>query len=212
MRSRYSGCMENLAGRRYGRWMVLGCDLTVSVKHPQWHCRCDCGQEASVRADHLRNGRSRSCGCLQVEAVRRPKLSTEQRIAAAERHAAQGIWHKMIDRCHLPDHRYYRNYGGRGITVCARWLDFENYFADMWPRPAGGLMMDRIDNDGNYEPRNVRWASRKTQNSNQRRNRRITFKGETLLLTEWAERFGIKTKTLWMRLHRGWSLEKALRP
>lgn len=118
-------------------------------------------------------------------------------------------WSGMIKRCYTQAHRAYANYGGRGIAVCDRWREsFENFHADMGDRPAG-LSIDRIDNNGNYEPSNCRWATCKQQSRNTRKARLITLNGETRCLTEWAELTGIKAITLLFRLDRGWSIEKA---
>lgn len=123
------------------------------------------------------------------------------------------MWYKMIERCHNPNNRSYRLYGARGISVCPRWRErVRNWYEDMWPRPSGAHSMDRIDNDGNYEPGNVRWATTKEQNRNKRTNRRIEFNGDALILAEWAEKLGLNEDTLKWRLKHGWDLERALTP
>jgi hypothetical protein len=109
-----------------------------------------------------------------------------------------------------PNQKNYPDYGGRGISMCSEWLDdFAQFRRDMGPRPIG-YSLERIDNDGHYEPRNCRWANRGEQNRNTRRNRPLTLNGETLLLTQWAERLGITSQSLTKRLTRGWSVEAAL--
>jgi hypothetical protein len=104
----------------------------------------------------------------------------------------------------------YPYYGGRGIRVYERWLDFRVFFKDMGPRPSKLHSLERKDNNGNYEPGNCRWATHIEQMRNKRSNRLITFKGRTLPLSAWAESIGVSTKVLWARLHAGWSLAKAL--
>jgi hypothetical protein len=116
----------------------------------------------------------------------------------------------MRDRCRNPKHRAYKNYGGRGITVCERWNSFENFYADVGDRPSPKHSIDRIDNDLGYEPGNVRWADQKTQSRNSRRNRLVAINGETLCLQDWAERMGLGRCTIYDRLRRGWSIERAL--
>lgn len=105
----------------------------------------------------------------------------------------------MIGRCFKKKNHKYPDYGGRGITVCDRWLDFTAFYDDMGERPKG-MTIERIDNGGNYEPDNCRWATPKEQANNTRRNRRITFNGETLNLTAWAERLGVTYGVLHWRL------------
>lgn len=116
----------------------------------------------------------------------------------------------MIARCCNPKSQVYENYGGRGITVCERWLEsFENFFADMGVCPTG-LSIDRIDNDGPYSPENCRWATDKEQGRNKRTCRFLEMNGERLPLSEWAERLGIPENTIRNRLRRGWSDERTL--
>ena len=115
----------------------------------------------------------------------------------------------MRQRCENPGSTQWPHYGGRGITVCARWQDFANFFADMGERPAN-CTLDRIDNDGPYSPENCRWATQKEQTNNRRRNRMITFGGETKTLQQWAERTGINHSTILMRFKLGWPVERAL--
>ena len=121
------------------------------------------------------------------------------------------IWRAIKARCHSVGSVSYAWYGGRGIRVCERWFDsFENFFADMGPRPSKAHSVDRIDNDGNYEPGNCRWATRKEQQRNKRNNRLITYNGETMCLEAWADRLGIGWATIHERLDRGWSVADAL--
>lgn len=119
-------------------------------------------------------------------------------------------WANMLLRCRNPGASNYAYYGGRGIRVCERWLTFENFFADVGPRPSAKHTLDRINSEGHYEPGNVRWATMKEQGRNTRRNHLITFGGETLCAAEWAERTGIDQIAIIKRLRRGWSVEDAL--
>lgn len=120
------------------------------------------------------------------------------------------VWLGMRQRCVNPHCAGYSNYGGRGIKVCARWDSFEAFLSDMGERPAE-LFLDRIDNNGNYEPSNCRWATRTVQNRNSRHNRLITFRGVTLPISEWAERQGLRVHLVQDRIARyGWSPEEAL--
>jgi hypothetical protein len=126
------------------------------------------------------------------------------------RTAEYGIWKGMRQRCTNPTVRDYHRYGGRGIEVCERWESFTAFLADVGPRPGPGYSLDRIDNDGDYEPGNVRWATAKEQQRNTDRVRRFTYQGETLTLPEWAERVGMPAALIGRRVWSGWSVEAAL--
>lgn len=120
------------------------------------------------------------------------------------------LWRLMISRCQKPKTKMFEAYGGRGIKVCERWQNFDNFCADMGPRPSPELQMDRIDNNGNYEPGNVRWATRAQQSRNRRSNINLTFAGRTMCTKDWANEVGIQQPVILGRLRRGWSVEKAL--
>jgi hypothetical protein len=122
---------------------------------------------------------------------------------------AYGSWSVMLKRCLTPSAEKYPAYGGRGIAVCERWLSFENFVADMG-KPPVGMTIDRIDNDGPYEPANCRWATAKQQSRNSRRNRWLTHDGISLPLCDWAQRVGLHRTTIAARLGLGWPVARAL--
>jgi hypothetical protein len=153
---------KDLTGLRFGRLLVTGRGENTAVGQARWICSCDCGKETLVHGYSLRGGLSNSCGCLQ-----RLKTSTANKTHGQTKTSLYRIWAGMFTRCYDKNHRTYKWYGGRGITVCPRWKSFENFSADMGPRP-GNLTLDRINNDGNYELSNCRWASVKEQNTNRR--------------------------------------------
>lgn len=158
-------------GMRFGR-LVLVDRASPRKTHGMWHVRCDCGTEKEVRARLLRDGITQSCGCLMREVNgARQKQRVRHGHARQGAHAAEyDCWVAMRQRCSNPRNPMWHNYGGRGIQVCARWINsFENFLADVGHRPGRGYSLDRIDNDRGYEPGNVRWATAKEQGRNTRR-------------------------------------------
>lgn len=199
--------IEIKAGDRYGRLTVaveIEPLVTHSAKRMHRHrivrCKCECGELVDAPLQHLRRGAIVSCGCIRKEyATKHGKRYT----------LTYEIWKTMRQRCVNPRNRKFWLYGGRDITVCDRWLkSFANFLNDMGECPSG-YSIDRVDNDGNYEPANCRWATRKQQARNTRLNRMITFGGHTRCLTEWAEIIGIAQATLRYRL-KHWPIEDAL--
>jgi hypothetical protein len=153
----------DITSERFGRWVVLALHPERSrVREARWACRCDCGGEGIVQGSHLRNGHSTSCSCLRKE--RLAKSNTKHGLS---RSRAYQRWGAMKTRCFNPRYKDYSDYGGRGITVCERWLIFENFFADMGDPPPG-MSLDRIDFNGNYESANCRWATVAEQLANRR--------------------------------------------
>ena len=195
----------DITGKRYGMLVVLEfAHIKISPcghKNAMWLCECDCGNKRVMYGSYIKNHHSPSCGCNKIA-----KATTHGMTNSPE----YSVWRSMVRRCHDTDNISYPRYGGRGITVCERWRSFEAFFEDMGKRPSSKYSIDRIDNDGNYEPSNCRWATYFQQNNNTRFNRRITHAGETLTVSQWAGRIGIKVGTLWERLNSGWSIERAL--
>lgn len=196
-------------GKRYGRLTVLRWDDT----HPgssasKWTCLCDCGTVTYAAGTSLRTGNTRSCGCLRRETAR-----TRNRIHGMTTTRVYQVWKRMLSRCTNSNLKDYVNYGGRGIKVCERWRgSFENFCADMGEPPSDKHSIDRIDNNGNYEPDNCRWATQIEQRNNTRANRFITYRGETRTLAEWARHSGITQPTLKKRLNSGLPLDEVFDP
>lgn len=195
----------DMVGIKAGRLTVLSRVGSDARGQATWLCRCDCGEELVVRGSSLRNGNTRSCGCLLAGAARARRLTHGMANTPAYR-----SWSAIVERCCNANNPSFPRYGGRGIRVCDRWrASFEAFFADMGPRPSG-TSIDRVDNLGHYEPGNCRWATPFEQQNNTSRNKRYTHNGETRTLAEWGRRYGIRAPVVNNRLLRGWSLAEAL--
>lgn len=195
---------------KFGLLTVLG-DDPADRKYRL--CRCDCGAGKRVRIDHLRNGKTISCGC---ERARRSSARTAKLHAANTTHGLSGtrvyvIWLGIKQRCRNPNTLHFERYGGRGIAICERWLKFENFYADMG-EPPEGMTIERIDNDKGYEPGNCRWATRREQQNNRSVNRIIEFDGRRATVAQWARELGIHRNTLDQRLDARWDLDRAFLP
>lgn len=204
---------RDLKGERFGRLTVRRHAEEKTGKQHRWWVQCDCGApEKTVLGSHLTLGRVQSCGCLSRDRLR--SSNTTHGLTHRGRHAPEyAIWCAMKARCSNPNRIGWKDYGGRGIRVCDRWSGpdgFANFLADMGPRPSKAHTLDRKNNDGPYDPDNCRWATRREQARNFRRNVRLTYKGETLTLVEWGERLQVSADAIGARLSRGWSPERAL--
>jgi hypothetical protein len=160
----------DLTGHVYGRLTVISRELNSPVGKTRWLCKCSCGTETVVVGNHMRTGNTKSCGCYHREHAGRLGARNVKHGQAREgkRSPEYTAWYNMWSRCTNTNLAKWANYGGRGIRVCPEWRDFVAFLKHIGPRPAPWMSLDRIDNDGHYEPDNVRWATRKTQNKNRR--------------------------------------------
>lgn len=158
-----------------------------------WKVKCDCGIEKVMRGDSIKNPKVKSCGCYNKSKDRSTHNQTNTKLYR--------IWASMKQRCTNTNNSHYRYYGGRGITYDKQWENFEPFYE--WATTTGykqGLEIDRIDNDGDYEPSNCRWVTRKEQCVNTSSNRWLTYNGETKTISQWAEYFGVKYMDIYNKL------------
>jgi hypothetical protein len=194
--------MIDLTGQRFARLLVLERTSNNRDGKTRWLCACQCGQRTTVLGKYLRSGHTRSCGCLMRETA-----AGLQRTHGGTRTKEYRVWQLMRARC---DDATNPHYGGRGLSVCDRWEAFENFYADMGPRPSSEHQIERRDNDAGYGPENCVWATPKEQANNRSSNRLLTLGGLTLTMQQWSEELCLPYKTIHSRVGRGWSVERAL--
>lgn len=192
----------DLAGQRFGALLAIGESGKTKHGNIKWLCVCDCGREKVVASAKLRQGQAVSCGCLKAELCAAANIkhgnSARGRMTAEYR-----AWCNIIDRCENPSRSGYEHYGARGVSICREWREsFAAFLRDVGNRPTPEHSIDRIDFDGNYEPGNVRWATRVTQARNRSCTRWLEYNGEVRCLSEWSLLLGIKKTTLFQRLRR----------
>lgn len=209
------GKIKDISGQKFGRLTVVAlADRTLwrGEGKTAWVCRCDCGQEKILTGYSFTGGGVKSCGCLQRESATVRATKHGHRLKGKSS-AAYSSWRSMMTRCENKNHHNYKNYGGRGITVCDRWKGvngFRNFLEDMGNPPSERHTIDRIDSNGDYTPQNCRWATPKQQQRNKRSNRFLEFNGQRKTLIEWAEITRIHAGTISSRLKKGWSVERSL--
>lgn len=203
----------DLIRKRFSRLVVT--ERVRKDKHGKilWLCQCDCGEEKIVQSGHLKSGHTKSCGCLRKNTTKRTGLSNIKHGHAQNEELSRTYtsWKNMKSRCTNPSNPNYKNYGGRGITICYRWRNsFPNFLQDMGERPSR-LTIERIKNKLGYYKNNCRWATKKEQNRNKRSNLFLTYKGKIQLVIDWVKEYNIPYSTLCNRLYKlNWPIEKAL--
>ena len=204
----------DITGQRFGRLVAIRYEGSDPRKRRSiWRYACDCGGVRVTSMDSVKDGSVKGCSDCFVERCRvvGSMASHPKRGGKKARSAECTAWRGMRHRCHDKGDKEFRNYGARGITVCDRWrYDFKAFLADMGPRPSPNHSLDRINVNGNYEPSNCRWATRKEQCRNTRFNRNLTLGGVTRCVAEWAEITGISAYTISGRVARGWNDERIL--
>lgn len=205
-----NGRFKDIAGSRFGMLVVVRYVGTIN-KRAHWECRCDCGKTTTASGKLLRIGSTKSCGCLRAWMLKsgRNRL-THGHSKGGKMSKEYKSWVDAKQRCFRKKATSYKYYGQRGITMCERWKNsFELFLADMGICPAG-LELDRINNNGHYEPGNCRWATKKVQQNNKNNNHRLSLNGITRTISEWADLKGVDQRMIWQRIMRGWTVERAL--
>jgi len=188
-------------GKRYNKLTAIRFIRRNEQGSQCWLFHCDCGNEKVIMASDVKRGKIRSCGCL-----RRSKMHEIINTPVYK------VWENMKSRCLNTNKNSddYKRYRGRGIKICKQWMEFKNFYADMGKKPKG-LTLERIDNNGDYCKENCRWATKREQANNTRRNRLITYNSKTKTVAQWARVAGVKYTTFWVRLYKlNWSLKRAL--
>lgn len=205
----------DLTGIRFGRLTVISRAENDKNGKPMWNCVCDCGTEKVLSTSSLQTG-TKSCGCYRREWASTIKVK-HGGCRRGKRDRLYSVWNMIKQRCLDPNCKSYKNYGGRGITICDEWSnDYETFRT--WSLQNGydpeaknhECTIDRIDNDKGYSPDNCRWVEMKVQARNTRANRIIEYNGEEKTLAEWGEETGILPITIHHRLKSGWTLEEAM--
>ena len=204
---------SNLTGQRFGRLLVIEeieprRDAKNRIYH-RWKCKCDCGNFVNVTTNNLKGNHSRSCGCLQSEVAGQQTLKHGYR-----KTRLYSIYNTMKQRCNNPNNTAYKNYGGRGIKVCAEWnkSDGLKTFGD-WALANGyrdDLTIDRINVNGNYEPSNCRWITREEQASNTRRNVFIEYQNIRYTIAQFSRKFNIDHRKVGRAIKKGLNAEEIL--
>lgn len=199
--------LKDYTGERFGKLVAVR--MVERGSRPEnnhrWLFVCDCGQSKEIGIKSVRSGHTASCGCLQRAAVVQRNLVHG---LSRDHRREYRTWKDMRGRCNNPNSQDYPDYGGRGISVCARWDDFAAFLVDMGQRPSGHTI-DRIDVNGMYEPANCRWAAAKLQANNKRSNRTIEFNGEEKTLQQWCDQFGLEPSKVRYRLSVGYPAAEA---
>ena len=203
---------EDLTGKRFGRLIVVEFNGHNKYRQPRWLCKCDCGNTTVVTGSDLRSGATLSCGCYRKDRIMEAKVTHGMSYSNV-----YPEYNNMKRRCYNENAHNYKHYGGRGIKICDRWLnDIHEFYNDVSVLPnfrEEGYTLDRINNDGDYEPGNVRWATRKEQSNNRRPyytcKNLYEYDGKMRSLKEISDITGISRSTLNNRILKGWEPEKA---
>ena len=201
---------RDLTGKTFGRLTVLYyAGKAASSRHSMWECECECGEIKEILGTNLTRGVTKSCGCLLRDISTKHGMSDRALGVTPLEASTYKSWRNLLARCSNPNDSNYKNYGGRGITVCARWLTYSNFLEDMGVKSFNETI-ERLDVNGNYELSNCIWLDAGFQSRNTRNNIMVEMEGRQVCLAEACEILGLKYGTVHARIHRGWDIEKAL--
>lgn len=192
--------VRDLTGKKYGRLTVLRYAGRNKHNQPLWDCLCDCGKSSTVRGSNLTTGQTQSCGCLCKERGREAHTKHGHMVGRVGSRTHKS-WNMMLQRCRNPKNPNYARYGAKGISVCDRWSEFKNFLLDMGERP-DGCSLDRIDNEGNYEKQNCRWATDSEQVLNRSVTIWVSYQGQTVPLADLIRSLGEDYSTFFTLWHR----------
>ncbi len=193
------GIPSDLVGQKYGKLTVIRRTDERRCGHVMWECQCECGRFITTIGFRLKNGDTKSCGCILGEKIKTHGMKKTPEYKA---------WDNIKHRCNNPKDKQYHNYGGRGIEI--GWSSFEDFYSHVGKRPSPQHSIDRIENDKGYVPGNVRWATRIEQANNRRTNFLVTFNNEVMSIAEFSRKHNLDYNFVRYRLTLGWSLEKIL--
>jgi hypothetical protein len=196
----------NISGQKFNFLTAIKFEYSKNNRH-FWLFKCDCGNEKIIGKTYVLNDHTKSCGCWKLQNNRTIGITHNQ-----SKTREFEIWLGIKKRCLNKNCHAYKDYGARGIMICDKWLiSFEEFLADMGHAPSELYSIDRIDNNGNYEPSNCRWVTRKEQNNNTRRNRIFSYEGNNYTLSNLCDKLGLKYKLIYDRVTKlNWSLEEAI--
>lgn len=193
------GKIYPMVGLKFGQLTVISFSGKNNRRLFLWNCKCDCGKNKIISGSDLRTRHSVSCGCRVYKHGESDRKNSEY-----------AIWCGMKDRCCNKNSTSFKHYGGRGISVHPSWMEYENFLRDMGRKPSPKHSIDRINNDGNYEPGNCRWATKIQQANNKRTNRIIIYNGEHLSIAELERKLNFNRGIIRGRLLKGWTFESAI--
>jgi hypothetical protein len=199
--------MEDFTGQTFHRWTVLKPGANSNTGLKRYLCRCFCGTTKLVRAAQLKNGTTKSCGCFKLDKITKHGVSKRPGKVLSITYES---WCRMRGRCNNPNDSTYHRYGGRGIKICRRWNNFENFLKDMGKRPSLKHSLDRKNNDKGYYKSNCKWSTVKEQANNRRTCVKLRYKGKNLTIMQWSERLGISHIRLYSRHRNGFKIKDIL--
>lgn len=204
--------VKNLTGKKFSRLLVIkfdGIRAKGKERFSRWKCLCDCGRETIALGIHLSSGNTKSCGCLQREYTQ--SMGMSKRKHGLSRSKEESAWRHMLQRCYSEKSAQYKNYGARGIVVCDRWKNFQNFIEDIGLSPSRLHSLDRINVNGNYSKENCRWATQKEQQQNRSNNHIVEYLGERKSIAEWCDLLGMRPSLVYARIKKlKWNVEAAL--